>query len=292
LPDGSPPLSVVILAKDEAAYIQRSVASALRFADDVVVVDSGSMDGTQELALAAGARVEEQPWLGYSAQRNRGAELARHDWIFQLDADELVTADLEAEIRRTLAGGPDPRDGFTVQRRSDFLGCLLPNDTRLSKQRGFVRLYHRRHSGYDPNQLVHEEVVVGGRMVPLGGLLLHWRGETIDHIAGVFNRYASIEAEALRREGVVARPVQVLTRPVMRFLWVYVWKRAYRLGARGLIYAVFKSYSEFLRYGKLWESRHAAQRVIDPPLELYADPTPRRRFRRSRAGRLPLPGRR
>ena len=265
MPAARAKLSVVVLAKDEAPYIQRCVRSAAPVADEVVVLDSGSTDGTQDLARAAGARVEHQDWLGYAAQRNAAADRATHDWIFQLDADEVITRELADSIQRLLAAGPDPRAGYTVQRRNDFLGTLLPQESRASRQRAFVRLYHRGASGYDPAELVHEEVRVPGPTTPLDGLLLHWRGETIDHIAAGFNRYATLEAEQLAQAGVRATQGLILGRSVLRFLWVYVWKRAFRLGPRGLIYAMLKAYSEYLRYAKLWERQTAPERRIHPP---------------------------
>ena len=103
---GRLPLSVVVMTRDEAVAIGRCIAAVADWADDVVVLDSGSTDATRDLAAAAGARVFEQPWLGFSAQRNRAIGLARHDWVLCLDADEVVDAELAAAIRAALAAGP------------------------------------------------------------------------------------------------------------------------------------------------------------------------------------------
>ena len=258
---------MIILTRNEEPFITRCIQSA-RFADEVVVVDCGSTDATCALAERGGAKVIHQDWLGWSAQRNRGAEAAAHDWVMVIEADEVVTAELEASLERVLSGPMDPRDGYTVDRRGDFLGVLLPNDTRRLKQRNFVRLYNRRHSRYDTEQLVHEEVRVPGRTIALEGILLHWRGQTFGEIASVFNRYAATEAEMLDRAGVRATQGRIIGRTIARFLWVYLWKGAFRAGMRGLIYALLKANSETLKYGKLWERQHIPRPTIHPPSSL------------------------
>jgi (heptosyl)LPS beta-1,4-glucosyltransferase len=260
-------VSAIILTRNEEVFIERCVQSA-RFADEVVVVDCGSQDATCELAERAGAKVVHEDWLGWSAQRNSGAKAAAHDWVMVIEADEVITANLEASLQRVLSGPMDPRDGYTVDRRGDFLGALLPNETRRRKRRGFVRLYNRLYSRYDPEQLVHEEVRLTGRVIALDGVLLHWRGQTFGDIASVLNRYATIEAEMLDRDGVRATPAGIFGRTVLRFLWVYVWRRAFLVGARGLMYAMLKANSETLRYGKLWERQNVRRRPIHPSASL------------------------
>ncbi len=130
-----------------------------------------------------------------------------------------------------------------------------------------MRLYHRHNSRYNPEQLVHEEVQVPGRLLPLEGTLLHWRGQSFISIARVFVRYADIEAEALDRRGVQPGWAQWSGRTLARFAWVYVVKGHYRLGTRGLMYAILKANSEFLRYARLWERQHLDGPVPNPPPE-------------------------
>ena len=266
-----PKLSAVIMTKNEAAKIARCISS-VAWADEVLVIDSGSTDATKEIAESLGARVIEQPWLGFSAQRNRGAALARHDWIFYADADEIVTPELAAAIQNVMAGTPDPKDGYAVDRRGDFLGVLLPNEARPSKRRNFIRLYNRRESAYDETMSVHEEVRFPGKAVPLAGVLLHWNGLSMDEFIPLFNRYATIEARALDDNGVRARGTDVLVRPVLRFFWSYLAKGGWRLGTRGLMHSVLKASSDYMRYAKLWELQNVTPSV-HPPAELYQPPT-------------------
>jgi (heptosyl)LPS beta-1,4-glucosyltransferase len=101
--------------------------------------------------------------------------------------------------------------------------------------------------------------------VPLDGVLLHWRGQTFASIAETFVGYAELEAIELDRRGVRATPARMVMRTLARFGWVYVIKRYYRLGSRGLLYAMLKANSELLRYGRLWERQHVPEPVRDPP---------------------------
>lgn len=265
-----PPLSVVIMTRNEADKIGRCLGSVV-WADERLVIDSGSTDATTEIAASLGARVVQQAWLGFSAQRNRGAALARHDWIFYVDADELVTSELAAAVRAVMAGTPDPKDGYAVDRRGDFLGVLLPNEARPSKRRNFIRLYNRRYSAYDETMTVHEEVRFPGKAVPLNGLLLHWNGLSLDELVSLFNRYATVEARVLAQRGVRARGPDLIIRPILRFLWSYVASGGWRLGTRGLMHALLKASSDYMRYAKLWESQNPTSSV-HPPTGLYQPP--------------------
>ena len=255
------------MTKNEADKIARAISS-VAWADEVLIIDSGSADATRELAESLGARVVEQPWLGFSAQRNRGAALARHDWIFYLDADEVVTDKLAGSVKTVLAGTPDPKDAYAVDRRGDFLGALLPNEARPSKRRNFIRLYNRQHSLYDEEMSVHEEVRFPGQALPLAGVLLHWNDLTMDEYFSLFNRYATLEARSLNQTGVRARPLDLLVRPVLRFFWSYLARGGWRLGTRGLLHALLKAESDFMRYAKLWELQNVAP-TPHPPESLY-----------------------
>ena len=266
-----PELSAVIMTKNEEAKIARCIRSVL-WADEVLVIDSGSTDATREIATSLGARIVEQPWLGFSAQRNRGAALAQHDWIFYADADEIVTPELAAAIQGVMAGTPDPKDAYAVDRRGDFLGVLLPNEARPSKRRNFIRLYNRQQSAYDETMSVHEEVRFPGRALPLSGVLLHWNDLTMDEYFSLFNRYATLEAHALNEQGRHVRTLEILVRPILRFFWSYFVRGGWRLGTRGLIHAQLKASSDFMRYAKLWESQHVTL-TPDPPAP-YLDTKP------------------
>ncbi len=264
------PITAIILAKNEEDYLAWCVSS-VSWADEVLVVDSGSTDRTRELAASLGARVHEQPWLGWSGQRNKGVSLAKNDWVFFIEADEIVSAELGASIRRAFSGPVDPRDGYSLDRRGDFLGVLLPNEARASKRLNFVRIFNRQHSAYDMSMKVHEEVIFPGKAVPLEGVLLHWRGYTMDELVSVFNRYATVEAEVLNDRGTRATTLTVLVWPLLRFFWSYLARGGWRLGTRGLMHSMLKANSDYMRYAKLWELQNVSQ-SLHPPANLYIPP--------------------
>jgi (heptosyl)LPS beta-1,4-glucosyltransferase len=249
------PLSVVVCTLDEEPVIERCLASAA-WADELLVLDCGSGDATVERAAAMGARVLQQDWLGFAAQKNHAASLAVHDWILSLDADEIVTAQLADSIREVLRSPMDPCDGYVVDRRGDFLGMLLPNGARPSKRRRFVRLYNRRHSRWDESVSVHEEVACPGRRHRLRGLLLHWNGFSLDELVTLFNHYAGVEAAELYAAGRRASAATVVYRPILRFLWHYLGTGDVRLGGHGVVHSALKGAADFMRYAKLWELEH------------------------------------
>lgn len=259
-------VTAIILTKDEEEVLPRCLRE-LGWADEVLVVDSGSTDRTREVAVEAGARVEQVAWRGFAAQRNAGAQLAQHDWVFYLDADEVLDATLRGSVAAVLASDPDPRDAWAVDRRDEFWGELLPQAQRGDKVLSKVRLYHRAHSRWDEQMLVHEEVVVPGRRRLLAGTLIHWRLQTVAENAERIARYTAIEVDALRSAGAKPSVKRLVLLPAARFVWLYAVKGYYRRGALGYVNAVLRAHSDFLRAARLWEASRPAP-PLTPPAEL------------------------
>jgi (heptosyl)LPS beta-1,4-glucosyltransferase len=257
-------VSVIVLTKNEEAFIERCIGS-VPWADEVLVLDSGSTDQTREIARSLGASVYEQEWLGWSPQRTKAISLARNDWVFVLEADEIVSAELTQSILAVTRGDMNPRDGFVVDRRDDFCGVLLPNMRRRKKRKNFVRLFHRQYSYYDPQMPIHEEVRFPGKAIGLEGHLLHWRGQTVAQIQRQHVNNAALEAEMLSRRGERAGHLQLVLRPVLRVLWCYVWCGGFRLGMHGLVSALGRGASEFYRYATLWEMQSVVHAQHPPP---------------------------
>jgi (heptosyl)LPS beta-1,4-glucosyltransferase len=262
-----PALTVIVLTKNEEQFIERCLRS-VGWADEMLVLDSGSSDRTREIAATLGANVYEQEWLGYSQQRNKATSLAKHDWVFFVEGDEIVTPELARSVQEVISGPMDERDGYSVDRRGDFLGLLLPNMSNARKRRNFVRLFNRRYSAYDPAMRVHEEVRFPGEAIPLRGVLIHWRAYTMDEYVTVFNRYATVEAEILNEKGHRANVYRIFLWPILRFLWNYVARGGASLGTRGLIHAMLQATSEYVRYAKLWEMQNTP-RMLHPPAHIY-----------------------
>lgn len=245
-------LSVIILTKNEELFIDRCIQS-VAWADECVVLDSGSTDKTREIAASLGASVYEQEWLGWVPQRSKGIALAKHDWVFVLEADEIVTPELARSIEQAMNQQKDDRDGYSMDRRDDFHGLLMPNIRRSAKNQKFVRIFNRKFSAYDPTMLVHEEVRFPGKAIFLSGVLMHWRGWTLDEQVSALNRYATVEAEVLLKKGKSAGVLSIVFRPLFRFIWCYLVKGTYTKGLQGFNYAMIRSISEYIRYAKLWE---------------------------------------
>jgi (heptosyl)LPS beta-1,4-glucosyltransferase len=245
-------VSVVILTKNEEGLIARAIAS-VGWASEVVVVDSGSTDRTCAVAAAMGAKVYHQDWLGWRLQHEAAAARASHDWIFSLDADEIVTAGLGESIVAALHADPDPRDGFVLERREEFLGTLMPNMRRKSHRLAFVRLYNRRCGSYDPDLDIHEQIRCPGRLIALSDVLLHWRNYSIGQQADTLNRNADIEARMLVRNGRRFGRFWLVAKPLMRFAWLFVLCGNWRFGIKGYVWSVLHSGAEFLRQAKAWE---------------------------------------
>lgn len=267
----SAPITVIILTLNEEQFIERCIKSVC-WADEVLVIDSCSTDKTREIAISLGANVYEQKWLGWSGQRNKAISLARNDWLFFVDCDEIVTPELAFSIVQIMNGPVDERDAYSMDRRGDFYGLLLPNMSRPKNKRNFVRLFNRRYSAYDWTMKVHEKILFPGKPIPLQGVLIHWRAYMMDEYITVFNRYATVEAEVLSEQGYSVNGFIIFLRPILRFLWCYVARGGVRLGTRGLIHAMLQATSEYIRYVKLWEMQNAT-RALHPPAHIYKDPS-------------------
>ncbi len=262
------PITATIITRDEAGTIARCVQGVSGWVDEVIVVDSESTDDTVRIARQAGAQVVVQPWLGFSKQKNLAASLARNAWVLSLDADELIGEELARSIAARFANTatpPDPRDGFALVRRSDFLGVLLNNIDRKAQRVRSVRLYHRDHSRWDESMAIHERVVVPGERHMLQGPLIQWRGFSLDQVVRRFNGNATVEARVLQEKGRRVTAVGAAARGVLRFFWCYLARGGWRMGGQGFLQAVLKGWADFLRYAKLWELQRGGPKPEPPP---------------------------
>lgn len=243
-------LSVTIVTRNEAARVVPCLESAA-WADEIVVVDCGSSDGTQELCRARGAVVHERPWRGYAAQKNLALEEARHPWVLSLDADERVSGELKAQILEVLAAD-GPFDGYRVPRKNIFFGKWLRHGDLWPDHQ--VRLF-RRGRGRFNDKAVHESVEIEGRVGELTAPLEH---RSYDRLEEFFSRqagYAGLAAEERAARGEKPRVLDLVLRPAGRFLKGYLLKGGWRDGAEGFIAAAGAAFYVFMRTALLWEKR-------------------------------------
>ena len=245
-------VSVIVITKDEARNVGGALES-VRWADDIVVVDSGSRDDTVAVARRHTARVVTHDWPGYGAQKNFAAGLAAHDWVLSLDADERVTPALAREIRALLAAGPEKR-GYRIPRVTRYLGrWIRSTDWYPDRQ---LRLYDRRTGRWNDRR-VHESVAVDGAVGRLEGELEHHAYRDIAHHLWTIDRYSTLAADQMGAEGRRVRWLDLVARPPLAFLRNYVARLGVRDGAPGLIVSILNSYYVFLKHAKRWEQQRA-----------------------------------
>src|SRR5262252_2501359 len=239
------PLSVAIITRNAASQLESCLAS-VAFAEEIVVVDSGSTDGTTELAARHGARVIKKEWLGFGPQKQFAVEAARHDWVLCLDADERVSDELRTSIVAELGA---PR-GFVyaMPRRNRFLGRWLRHGEGYPDWS--TRLFHRDHARWSDDP-VHENVLTTKPTVRLAGDLLHDSAETLERYLEKQNRYTSLQAELMLAAGQRAELVKLLGSPAFRFVKFYVVHLGFLDGVAGLVHITIGCMNTFVKYAKL-----------------------------------------
>ncbi|MFZ4537710.1 glycosyltransferase family 2 protein [Propionivibrio sp.] len=240
-------LSVVLIALNAATQLEPCLHS-VAFADEIVLVDSGSADGTAELAARYGARVLQQEWLGFGRQKQFAVEQAGHDWVLCLDADERVTPALRASIENALL---KPAFGaYRFARCNRFLGRYLRHGEGYPDLN--LRLFHRRRARWS-DDVVHEHVLAQCEVGTLGGDLLHDSAETIAAYLNKQNRYTSLAAGAAFAAGRRASAANLLLSPILRFIKFYVLRRGFLDGLPGFVHIVIGSFNSFSKYAKMNE---------------------------------------
>jgi glycosyltransferase involved in cell wall biosynthesis len=240
------PLSVVIITKNAATQLAACLASAA-FADEMLVVDSGSDDGTADLAAKHGARVIQKPeWLGFGAQKQFAVEAARHDWVLCLDADERVSGPLHASILAALAA--PSAEAYAMPRCNRFMGRWLRHGEGYPDWS--LRLFDRRHARWSDDP-VHEKVLVDTPIARIEGDLLHDSAETLAGYLDKQNRYTSMQAEILFKAGKRAGVAQLLLSPALRFFKFYFLRLGFLDGTPGLVHIAIGCCNSFHKYAKL-----------------------------------------
>lgn len=247
------PLSVAIIARDEGERLPDAIRS-VSFADEILVLDSGSTDGTPELARGLGARVLQTDWPGYVAQKNRALAEVRHAWVLAIDADERVSEALADELRALLASEP-ALPGYEIPRLSWWEGAPLRHG-RWGRDRK-VRLFRRdraRWEGRDP----HDRIALDGPAGRLTGPLHHHPYRDLGEHLSTIDRYTALAAELMAAEGVRARWWDLAFRPSLHLVDALLLKAGLLDGARGLCVATLGALYVQLKWWRLWKLQGSA----------------------------------
>ena len=242
-------LSVVIIALNEEVNLARTLAS-VAWADEIVVLDSGSTDRTREVAESYYARFFVEPWKGFAAHKNSALAKATGDWILSLDADEEVEPALADEIREVLSANPSVA-GFWIPRKNFFLGRWIQHggfypDSKLR--------FFRRGAGQFEDRLVHEDLHLDGTTALLKNNLLHHAYPTLESYIAHMNRYSSLGAQM----AVAKRPrgfslIDIVVRPKLTFLYNYILRLGFLDGREGLLLHAYHATYVSWKYAKAWE---------------------------------------
>lgn len=244
-----PRLSVIVITRNEVQRLRRCLAS-VSFADECIVVDSGSTDGTVELARALGAQVTTTTdWPGFGAQKNRALALACGDWVLSLDADEWLDETLAAEVRAVVEASGTPACSHTLSRLSSFCGQWMRHSGWYPDP--VLRLFPRGAARFSDDQ-VHERLLCDLPSRPLRGHLLHESMPTLTVANDKMNRYSSGRAADLRARGRRGGLGKALGHGGWAFVRTYFLKRGFLDGRMGFILAVHNAEASYYRYLKMW----------------------------------------
>lgn len=263
------PVSVVIITLNAERTLLKTLTSVIDWAGEVVVVDSGSTDATLTIARIMGCQIQHRTFDGYGPQKQFAVEQALYNWVFLLDADEVVDDQLQQDIRRAIAIPPKETQAFSVSRRLVFMGRAMRHVGESKKP--LVRLFNRKTSHVSAD-LVHEQVVTSGDIVPLHGMLWHYSYGSLHEYLDKLNRYTSLGAGELQRKGRKSSRAILPFRFGWTFLSIYFGKGGLLDGFPGFVWALFSAIYPIAKYAKLHEIR-TDQSATYPALKKPANPS-------------------
>ncbi len=246
-------LSIAIITFNEEANIRRTLES-VTWADEIVVVDSGSSDKTVAICREYTDMVIQQEWLGFARQKNLAIDKTSGEWVLSLDADEPMEQSLADEIR-SIISTPDACDGYHIPRKTFFLGKLIRHGGWYPDYN--LRLF-RRGKGRFAERHVHEAIRVQGSTGRTKNAILHYAYPDLDAYMASINRYSSLAVEVMEQKGIArftGSLAAMLFHPVYTFVLKYIFRLGFLDGKHGLVLNLFHAYYVFAKYAKAWERK-------------------------------------
>ena len=240
------PISVYIICKNEAEHIRR-VLESVKDVDEIIIVDSGSSDTTLEIAREYTDKIYYQKWLGFSGQKEYAKNLCSNKWVLNLDADEQLSKELKSEIEELLKENKE--DGLDIKISSRYLGKFNHPFSKFNRR---VRFF-RKSKGYYPEKLVHESIVVEGKIKKSNGFIYDYGTADLETHLHKINTYSTLRAREKAQHGKKASIAKLIGILPLAFLKSFVLKRGFLNGIRGFIAAINNAYYAFLKEAKLYE---------------------------------------
>ncbi|MDT8317986.1 MAG: glycosyltransferase family 2 protein [bacterium] len=244
-------LSVTIITLNEEDNI-RAALESVKWADEIIVVDSGSTDRTVEICREFTDKVHHQEWLGMNGQKAFAKDQASCDWLLNIDADERVSDELACEIKTVLERESEI-DGFFIPRKVRYLGRWINHSGWYPDYT--LRLFKRikgRWAGTDP----HDKVLVDGKLAYLKGDIHHYTYRNIEDHINTMNRFTTVAAGEYAKKGKTAGLLNIVLRPPSTFFKKFILNQGFRDGLPGFVIAFSSAYYVFLKYIKLWELKN------------------------------------
>ena len=245
-------LSITLITLNSEKTL-KSVLEAVSWADEIVLVDSGSTDKTLEIARQFNAKIVYRAFDGYGSQKNFATSQASNDWILSLDDDEILTPELQQEIQNLNLSTTD-YDGFKIARSLIFLGKLLKFSGEY--KRLTLRLFNRKQGNWNA-EYVHESVEVNGKIGTLKHQILHDSYRDLTDYFNKFNKYTSLGAKTLAERGKTASSFKIISRFPTTFLKIYLLKGSCLDGYAGFMWALLTAINPVVKYAKLREIRNS-----------------------------------
>ena len=239
-------VSVYIICKNEEKHIKRVLESVKEFTE-IIIVDSGSIDNTLEIAKNYTDNIYHQEWMGFAKQKEYARSLCSNKWVLNLDADEELTQELKQEIINTIE--ENKIDGLNIKISSSYLGKFNSEKSKFNRR---IRFF-RKDLGYYPEKLVHESIIVNGKIKKAKGFIYDYGTIDLKTHLDKINAYSSLRAEEKFEKNKKSSLLKLLFVFPLAFFKSYIIKRSFLNGTRGFIASMNNSFYAYLKEAKLYE---------------------------------------